>query len=207
MAHQAIPSGVNSNIGSRKYGNLSSQVGQSMNPTTAITTDPPAAAVGIPEREDASAQYLTFICANEEYGVDILRVQEIRGWAPVTRLPEAPHDVMGVLNLRGSIVSVVSLRARFGLEPKPVDASTVVIVLRVRNGVGNQTVGICVDGVSDVHNIAANAIMAKPDIDGRPDDGSVSGLVTLNDRTVMLLNIDRLLGGAGTTGGTPGLNG
>jgi purine-binding chemotaxis protein CheW len=140
------------------------------------------------------------------YGVDILRVQEIRGWAPVTRLPEAPHDVMGVLNLRGSIVSVVALRARFGLEPRSVDASTVIIVLRVQNGVGDQTVGICVDGVSDVHNVATNAIMAKPNVDGRPDDGSVSGLVTLNDKTVILLNIDRLLGRTGTIGDPSVLN-
>jgi purine-binding chemotaxis protein CheW len=160
------------------------------------TTATPGASARVPEPDNASAQYLTFTCANEEYGVDILRVQEIRGWSPVTRLPEAPHDVMGVLNLRGAMISIVSLRTRFGLEPRPVDAATVVIVLRVQNEVGNQIVGICVDGVSDVQNVAANAIMARPDVDGRSGDDSVSGLVTLDGKTVILLNIDRLFGRA-----------
>jgi purine-binding chemotaxis protein CheW len=153
-----------------------------------------AASAQLPESDNASAQYLTFTCADEEYGVDILRVQEIRGWSPVTRVPEAPHDVMGVLNLRGAMVSIVSLRTRFGLEPRPVDAATVVIVLRVRNEVGMKIVGICVDGVSDVRDIAANAIMARPDVDGSADDNNVSGLVTLDEKTVILLNLDRLFG-------------
>jgi len=158
------------------------------------TTATPAAPTRVPEPENASAQYLTFTCANEEYGVEILRVQEIRGWSAVTRLPEAPHDVMGVLNLRGAMVSIVSLRTRFGLEPRPVDAATVVIVLRVQNEVGNQIVRICVDGVSDVQDVAANTIMARPDVDGRTDDDNVKGLVTLDGKTVILLNIDRLFG-------------
>jgi purine-binding chemotaxis protein CheW len=158
------------------------------------TATSPIASVSKPALETTSAQYLTFICANEEYGVEILRVQEIRGWSAVTHLPESPPDVIGVMNLRGVIVPVVDLRARFCLESRLVDASTVVIVLRVEDDLGEKTVGVCVDGVSDVHDVAADAIMAIPDLAGRRDEDCVSGLVTLAGKTVMLLNIDRLCG-------------
>src|SRR5216110_865998 len=83
------------------------------------------------EAEAAAAQYLTFVCAGVEYGVEILRVQEIKGWDGVTRVPYTPAYVLGVMNLRGVIVPVIDLRARFGLESKPFDSSTVVIVVRV----------------------------------------------------------------------------
>jgi purine-binding chemotaxis protein CheW len=144
--------------------------------------------------EAVGAQYLTFLCADEQYGVDILRVQEIKGWSTVTRLPESPPDIMGVLNLRGVIVPVVDLRARFGIESRPADASTVVIVLRVQSAQRERIVGICVDGVSDVHSVAADSVMATPDIGGRADTDYLSGLVTLEGKNVMLLSIDRLLG-------------
>ncbi|MGA2189562.1 MAG: chemotaxis protein CheW [Steroidobacteraceae bacterium] len=143
--------------------------------------------------EAASAQYLTFICANEEYGVDILRVQEIRGWSAVTQLPESPADVKGVMNLRGTIVPIVDLRILFGLESRLAGASTVVIVLRVQDEFVQRIVGVSVDGVSDVHDVANDAIMAAPDLGGSSDGGCVSGLVTLDGKTVVLLNIDRLL--------------
>jgi purine-binding chemotaxis protein CheW len=162
-----------------------------MTPTAAASN----ASMHIAGSETQNAQYLTFTCAGEEYGVDILRVQEIRGWSAVTKLPEAPRDVMGVLNLRGTIVPVYDLRTRFGLETKLIDASTVVIVLRLQGEVGDRIVGICVDGVSDVQNVATETIMATPEVGGRPDDQDcVSGLVTVAGKTVMLLNIDRLFG-------------
>jgi purine-binding chemotaxis protein CheW len=192
MGLLVIPSGVSFEPPALEYLLDSLQGRPIMTATTAI----PVAPARIAASENASAQYLTFSCAGEEYGVDILRVQEIRGWSPVTRLPEAPQDVMGVLNLRGAMVSIVSLRSRFGLEPQPIDAATVVIVLRVQNEIGSQTVGICVDGVSDVQNVARNAIMARPDVDGSSENHSVSGLVTLDGRTVILLNIDCLFGRA-----------
>lgn len=154
-----------------------------------------AASMPVAGSEALSAQYLTFTCADQDYGVDILRVQEIRGWSAVTKLPEAPRDVMGVLNLRGKIVPVFDLRTRFGLETKAIDASTVVIVLRLTGEVGDRIVGICVDGVSDVQNVAADAVMAIPDVGGPPDtQDCVSGLVTVAGKTVMLLDIDHLFG-------------
>jgi len=161
-----------------------------MTPTTAT----PIASMPVAGSETASAQYLTFTCASEEYGVDILRVQEIRGWSAVTKLPETPRDVMGVLNLRGTIVPVYDLRTRFGLETKLIDASTVVIVLRLQGEAGERIVGICVDGVSDVQNVATDAIMVTPELGGHSDQDCVSGLVTMAGKTVMLLNIDRLFG-------------
>jgi purine-binding chemotaxis protein CheW len=162
-----------------------------MTPTTAA----PAASIPLAGSEARSAQYLTFTCAKEEYGVDILRVQEIRGWSAVTKLPETPRDVLGVLNLRGKIVPVFDLRTRFGLETKLTDASTVVIVLRLQAEVGERIVGICVDGVSDVQNVASDAIMATPDVGGRPESQDcVSGLVTVAGKMLMLLDIDRLFG-------------
>ncbi|MGO9993073.1 MAG: chemotaxis protein CheW [Steroidobacteraceae bacterium] len=166
-----------------------------MMPTTASLN----ASVSKGSVETVTAQYLTFICADEEYGVEILRVQEIRGWSAVTHMPESPPDVMGVMNLRGAIIPVVDLRVRFSLEHRLVDASTVVIVLRVQNELGATIVGVCVDGVSDVHNVAANVVMETPDVGGRTDGGCVTGLVTLDGKTVMLLNIDRLFGSVGAT--------
>jgi purine-binding chemotaxis protein CheW len=123
-------------------------------------------------------------------------------------MPELPPDVKGVMNLRGAIIPVVDLRARFGLEARLVDASTVVIVLKVQNELGEKTVGICVDGVSDVHNVAAHAIMATPDVGGCTENHCISGLVTLDGKTVMLLNIDRLFGlRLSATSHAPDLNG
>src|SRR5204863_3046978 len=94
-----------------------------------------------------SPQYLTFVCAGEEYGVEILCVQEIKGWEGVTRVPYTPPYLLGVMNLRGVIVPVIDLRARFGLASKSFDCSTVVIVVRVDVAVGEQTDGLVVDAV------------------------------------------------------------
>jgi len=114
------------------------------------------------ERSNApgSSQYVTFVCAGVEYGVEILRVQEIKGWDGVTRVPYTPPYVLGVMNLRGVIVPVIDLRARFGLESKPFDSSTVVIVVRVDAAVGEKTVGIVVDAVSEVYNVGGGAAPA-----------------------------------------------
>ena len=94
---------------------------------SAAIAEPSAARANAP----GSSQYVTFVCAGVEYGVEILRVQEIKGWDGVTRVPYTPPYVLGVMNLRGVIVPVIDLRARFGLESKPFDSSTVVIVVRV----------------------------------------------------------------------------
>ena len=138
-------------------------------------------------------QYVTFVCAGVEYGVEILRVQEIKGWDGVTRVPYTPPYVLGVMNLRGVIVPVIDLRARFGLESKPFDSSTVVIVVRVDAAVGEKTVGIVVDAVSEVYNIAADAVKPTPDLGGGAESACVSGLTSVDEKMVMLLDMNRLV--------------
>jgi purine-binding chemotaxis protein CheW len=149
-------------------------------------------AVSAPEGEGA-AQYLTFVCAGEEYGVEILRVQEIKGWEGVTRVPCTPDYLLGVMNLRGVIVPVIDLRTRFGLAPRPRDGSTVVIVVRVRGARGEKTVGLVVDAVSEVYNLKADAIRPTPDLGDRIAAACVRGLATVDEKLVMVLDIDRLV--------------
>src|SRR5579871_765212 len=112
----------------------------------------PAAKANGP-RDPGVEQYLTFEIGGETYGVEILRVREIRGWTQVTKIPHAPPHVLGVLNLRGSIVPVVDLRLRFELDRAEYTKVTVIIVLSVRAAAGRREVGVVVDGVSDVVDI------------------------------------------------------
>src|SRR6476646_3279585 len=111
-----------------------------------------------------AAQFLTFVCAGEEYGVDILRVQEIKGWDGVTRVPYTPPYLLGVMNLRGVIVPVIDLRTRFGVELRAPNSSTVVIVVRVRTETGEKTAGIVVDAVSEVYSVSAENIKPTPEL-------------------------------------------
>jgi purine-binding chemotaxis protein CheW len=138
-------------------------------------------------------QYLTFVCGGEEYGVDILRVQEIKGWDRVTRVPYAPAYVLGVMNLRGMIVPVVDLRRRLNLEQRNFDASTVVIVVRVQSSRGEKTVGIVVDGVSEVYSVVADAIKPIPELGTAADGACVKGIANVDGKMVMLLDIDELV--------------
>ena len=140
-----------------------------------------------------SSQYVTFMCGGVEYGVEILRVQEIKGWEGVTRVPYTPPYVLGVMNLRGVIVPVIDLRARFGLASKPFDSSTVVIVVRVHVAVGEKTVGIVVDAMSEVYNVTADAVKPTPDLGAGADAACVSGLTSVDDKMVMLLDLNRLV--------------
>jgi purine-binding chemotaxis protein CheW len=150
-----------------------------------------------PSEAGAVRQCLTFVCAGEEYGIDILRVQEIKGWSEVTRVPRTPSYMLGVMNLRGVIVPVIDLRQRFGLQPRPHDGSTVVVVVRVQLAAGGgKTVGIVVDGVSEVCDFALDAIMPPPRAGGRVDQACVSGLATAGERMVSLVDIDALVAGA-----------
>ncbi len=143
---------------------------------------------------DEGHQYLTFHLAGESYGVDILRVQEIKGWTPVTHVPNSPDYMLGVLNLRGEIIPIVDLRVRFGMVEAEYLPTTVVIVLRVnsRRG-GRRTMGIVVDGVSDVLNIGEAEVRPTPDFGAVVNTEYISGLATVDQRMVMLIDIDRLL--------------
>jgi len=144
--------------------------------------------------EAESYQVLTFVLGSETYGVDILRVQEIRGWSTVTKIPNAPPHVLGVLNLRGSIVPVVDLRKRFCLEQVQYTAVTVIIVLSVRGANGRRECGVVVDGVSDVVDVQTAAVKPAPDLVSREATDHIRGLLPLAERMIVLLDIDRLIG-------------
>ncbi|MFT7559274.1 MAG: purine-binding chemotaxis protein CheW [Flavobacteriales bacterium] len=152
-----------------------------------------ATAEGSELHDDANDQYLTFIMDNEEYGVDILAVQEIRGWESATPLPNAPPHIKGVINLRGTIVPLVDLRRCFGLDVIEYTAITVVIVLKVATGKGDKVMGIIVDAVSDVYALAKGDMKPAPDLGSIVSTDVIKGLVNVNDKMVILLNIDELL--------------
>lgn len=134
-------------------------------------------------------QQLTFSLADEEYGIDILAVREIRGWSRVTRIPQAPAYLLGVLNLRGAIVPIMDLRLRFGLERETYGDNTVVIVVAI----AERLFGIVVDAVSDVVDIDPAAIKPVPDMGAVVDTRYLKGLATHVERMVMLLDVEKLM--------------
>ena len=153
-----------------------------------------APAMRIAGDESASRQYLSFFLGGQEYATDILRVQEIKGWDTVTRVPYSPNYILGVINLRGAIVPVIDLRVRFVLESAPFDAATVVIVVRVAGGArGERIVGLVVDAVSDVYSFSAENIQPPPDAVGSLDQMFVLGLAKHEDKLVIILDIERLV--------------
>ena len=137
----------------------------------------------------ADHEYLTFTLGSEEYGVDILKVQEIRGYDQVTRLPGAPEFVKGAINLRGLIVPVVDMRLKFRLSQATYDDTTVMIVLSV----AGRTIGIVVDGVSDVLRLDAAQVRAVPDLGSAIDRQFLTGLGVVDERMLILLDIERLM--------------
>jgi purine-binding chemotaxis protein CheW len=149
----------------------------------------------------AGNQVLTFTLGEETYGVDILRVQEIRGWSAVTRIPQSQAHMLGVLNLRGSIVPIVDLRMRFSLPRAEYTPLTVIIVLSLESPQGRRDCGLVVDGVSDVVDVPAADVKPAPDLGRQVSTEFIAGLAAVAGRMVMLLDIDRLIGGevAGAT--------
>jgi purine-binding chemotaxis protein CheW len=143
--------------------------------------------------ESANRQYLSFFLGGQEYATDILRVQEIKGWDTVTRVPYSPNYILGVINLRGAIVPVVDLRVRLALESAPFDSATVVIVVRVAGARGERIVGLVVDAVSDVYSFSAENIQPPPEAVGSLDQMFVLGLAKLEDKLVIILDIERLV--------------
>jgi purine-binding chemotaxis protein CheW len=146
-------------------------------------------------------QVLTFILGQETYGLDILRVQEIRGWETTTKLPETPEYVKGVINMRGAVVPIVDLRDRFGIGGATYDDSTVVIITRLLNSDTAKTIGLVVDGVSDVEDIDVSQLQAVPSFSGggKINEQYIQGLANLKDsdasvnKMVIVLNVDALI--------------
>jgi purine-binding chemotaxis protein CheW len=152
--------------------------------------------IGSSEMDENTEQYLTFILSGEEYGVDILRVQEIKGWDAVTQIPNTPKYVRGVINLRGTIVPIIDLRARFGMEHLEYGPTTVVIVLKVETSNSSRIMGIVVDGVSDVYNMQRGDIKPAPDFGTGIDTSFVKGLSTVQDKMIIIIDIDFMLNSA-----------
>lgn len=140
-----------------------------------------------------NSQYLTFVLGGEHYGVDILRVQEIKGWVPVTCIPNTPEHIRGVLNLRGTIVPIIDLRMRFNLDEAEYNALTVIIVLSVKTEAGERVIGVVVDAVSDVLSVETDDIKDTPDFGSTVNVEFINGIATLNENMVMLLDIDKML--------------
>ena len=138
-------------------------------------------------------QFLTFILDDEAYGVEILRVQEIKGWTPVTRIPNTPEYMQGVLNLRGTIVPIVDMRMRFKLKHAEYTPITVVIVLSVKSESGERVIGLVVDSVSDVIDVASQDVKPTPDFGTSLNTKFINGIATSNNTMVMLLDVDKLL--------------
>lgn len=134
-------------------------------------------------------EYLTFRLDQEEYGIDILKVQEIRGYEPPTRVANAPGFIKGVVNLRGTIVPIVDMRLKFNCAKAEYNSFTVVIVLNLRNRI----VGIVVDSVSDVMELPSESLKAAPDIESVIDSSAVLGLGSIGDRMLILLDIEKLM--------------
>jgi purine-binding chemotaxis protein CheW len=150
-------------------------------------------------QDAALQQMLTFALENESYGVDIQRVQEIRGWSAVTPIPESPHHVLGVQNLRGTIVPIIDLRARIGMPTVAPSATTVIIVLSVETSQGAKLFGIVVDRVSDVTNLTEASLRAVPTMGNGGSAEYLRGLFSLGDNMILVLDIDKLLSDGGMT--------
>ncbi|MBT9568160.1 MAG: chemotaxis protein CheW [Thiobacillus sp.] len=142
--------------------------------------------------ESAGNEFLAFTLGNEEYGLDILRVQEIRGYEPVTRIANAPAFIKGVVNLRGTIIPVVDMRIKFSLGEPTYDQFTVVIILNI----AGRIVGMVVDSVSDVTTLSPEQIKPAPEIGTVFDTEYLIGLGTIGERMLILVDIDKLMSSA-----------
>jgi purine-binding chemotaxis protein CheW len=136
-----------------------------------------------------AGEYLTFVLGQEEYGIEILKVQEIRGYDAVTKIANTPSFIKGVVNLRGRIVPIVDLRIKFNLEKREYDEFTVVIILNLHGRV----VGIVVDGVSDVMELQAERIREVPDLVSNIDTQYILGLGSVEERMLILVDIEKLM--------------
>lgn len=139
--------------------------------------------------EGAGSEFLAFTLGHEEYGIDILKVQEIRGYEHVTRIANAPAFIKGVVNLRGTIIPVVDMRIKFNLGAATYDQFTVVIILNI----AGRVVGMVVDSVSDVMTLQPEQIKPAPEIGTAFDSDYLIGLGTLGERMLILADIGKLM--------------
>jgi len=154
------------------------------------TTSPPQAGS---DRQSLAGKYLTFTLGAEEFGLQILKVREIIGYMDITAVPRAPHDVRGVINLRGQVVPIVDMRARFGMAPIEVTDQTCIIVVEVKAGRQSFHTGIIVDRVCEVLDIEDKDIEPTPQFDGSVDTSFILGMGKIGGAVKILLDIDQVL--------------
>ncbi len=143
------------------------------------------------DRDDGILQLVTFHVGQEEFGVDILDVREINRLMDITRVPHAPSFVEGVINLRGQVIPIVDLRSRFGLEVATRDKNARIVVVELHDSV----VGFLVDSVSEVLRVSRSVVEPPPAIVGAIDSDYIEGVVKLEDRLLILLDLQKLLNG------------
>lgn len=143
--------------------------------------------------EDRAGKYLTFRLANEEYGIEILHVQEIIGMVPVTQVPKTPEFVRGVINLRGKVIPIVDLRRKFGMESTEDTEKTCIVVVQISGGNGNVTMGFIVDEVSEVLDIPAQEIEDAPSFGASLDTAYILGMAKTKGSVKILVDIDKVL--------------
>jgi purine-binding chemotaxis protein CheW len=141
---------------------------------------------------DGGRKLLSFSLGGEVYGVNILRVKEIRGWSPVTRIPHSANSVLGVLNLRGTVVPIIDLRLRFGMQSAEFTPVTVIIVLSLNSESGQREVGIVVDSVKDVVDIEAGSIKPAPSMSDSESSVFIEGIATHDGEMLILLDAESL---------------
>lgn len=146
-----------------------------------------------PPTQNHTGQLLTFVVAGEEFGVDILRVQEIRGWSRPMPLPRTPPYIRGVINIRGDIVPIADLRERLGLPALTPGPTTVIVVVRVEHVGRHRTMGFVVDAMSDVTGVERDAVKPPPELaDGGAGAGMASGIALVERRMITILDVDRV---------------
>ena len=143
-----------------------------------------------------SRQYLSFILAGEEYAADILKVQEIRDWTSSTFVPNSPGYIEGILNLRGNIIPIINLRSRFNLPSNAQMLNRIVIVLSIEGGGRTRSMGLLVDAVAETYDVDMDKVRPAPLGSSVIDDEFITGLTTLDNKMVILLDVDELLSSA-----------
>lgn len=138
---------------------------------------------------DESREYLTFRLGSEEYGLNILNVQEIRGYDAVTKIANSPAFIKGVINMRGVIVPIIDMRIRFNLGEATYNDMTVVIILNI----GRRVIGMVVDAVSDVTSLKNEQVRPAPDFGAVLDTAYIDGLATVDERTIIVIDIEKLM--------------
>ena len=159
-----------------------------------IDTDHLNQGITLQDQNTSTSQLLTFILGGEEYGVDILNVQEIRSWEQATSIPNTPDYVLGVINLRGLIVPIIDLRNRFEMERAEYGPLTVIVIVKLSSkSKSSRTVGMVVDEVSDVYNISEEEIGELPDFGSIVGTEFIKGVASVNEKMVIILDIDLLI--------------